>query len=92
MMSDLTDTSPSVDEDTFDGVLRGYLDQLDDDRPLPADAPLRDLGLNSMRAVDLMFDLEDELGVQLPDEAMTDETFATRDSLLYVVLAAATGR
>jgi acyl carrier protein len=34
-----------------------------------------------MRAVELVFDLEDELDVLLPDEAMTADTFATAASL-----------
>jgi acyl carrier protein len=38
-----------------------------------------------MQAVDLVFDLEDELGVVLPDEAMNAATFATARNLWSAV-------
>jgi acyl carrier protein len=67
--------------DTFETVLRRHLTYLPPDTPLDPDASLKALGLDSMRAVDLVFDLEDELGVALPDEAMTAATFATARNL-----------
>lgn len=67
--------------DTFETVLRRHLTYLAADAPLDPDAALKDLGLDSMRAVDLVFDLEDEMGVMLPDEAMNAATFATARSL-----------
>ncbi|MDR1265306.1 MAG: phosphopantetheine-binding protein [Propionibacteriaceae bacterium] len=42
---------------------------------------LRDYGLDSKEAVDLLMDLEDEFGVAFPDELLTDETFKTAQSL-----------
>jgi acyl carrier protein len=41
-----------------------------------------------MEAVELLLDLELELGIVLPDEAMTAETFATLSSLRAAVAAA----
>jgi acyl carrier protein len=67
--------------DTFETVLRRHLTYLAANAPLDPDAALKDLGLDSMRAVDLVFDLEDEMGVMLPDEAMNAATFATARSL-----------
>ncbi|MEE1942755.1 acyl carrier protein [Streptomyces sp. TRM 70361] len=58
------------------------------DRPLTADSPLRDLGLDSMRSIDLLFAIEDVLGVSLPDEDLNDATFATAGSLWRAVSAA----
>jgi len=72
----------------FETVLRRHLTHLDDASPVPPDVPLKDLGLNSMQAVELVFDLEDELDLTLPDEAMTAETFATADRLWQAVSAA----
>jgi acyl carrier protein len=43
------------------------------------------LGLNSMRAVDLVIDLEEEFGFLFPDETFRDETFETATSLWDVV-------
>jgi acyl carrier protein len=65
----------------FESVLRRHLSRLPAEAPLEPEAPLKDLGLDSMRAVELVFDLEDELDVLLPDEAMTADTFATAASL-----------
>lgn len=62
---------------------------------LTPDAGLRALGLDSMRAVELLFAVEDAYAVVIPDERLTDETFATVGSLWAVVEAAAratTGR
>jgi acyl carrier protein len=74
--------------DTFESVLRRHLTYLAADAPLDPDAALKDLGLDSMRAVDLVFDLEDELGVMLPDEAMNADTFATARALWGALEAA----
>jgi acyl carrier protein len=67
--------------ETFEKILRQHLPYLKADAPLDPDALLKELGLDSMKAVDLVFDLEDELGVALPDDAMTAETFATAGQL-----------
>jgi acyl carrier protein len=74
--------------DTFEAVLRHHLTYLAPDAPLSPDAPLKELGLDSMKAVDLVFDLEDELHIALPDEAMTAATFATAGSLWRALAAA----
>ncbi|CAL9655927.1 acyl carrier protein [Streptomyces sp. Tu 3180] len=52
------------------------------------DTPLRTYGLDSMQAIELMFALEDGLGVSLPDEALVEETFATAGNLWRAVQAA----
>jgi acyl carrier protein len=65
------------------------------DRPLAEDTRLRDLGLDSMQAVELLFGIENTFGVALPDEELNDVTFATAGSLWRVVsaaLATAAGR
>jgi acyl carrier protein len=73
-------TQSSIDP-VFEAVLRRRLIYLSADEALMPDAQLKELGLDSMQAVELVFDLEDELGVALPDEAMTAQTFATPASL-----------
>ena len=77
-----------MDDARFERVLRKRLKFLEPDAPLPDDAALQELGLDSMQAVELLLDLEDELGIVLPDEAMTAETFATPGSLKAAVAAA----
>jgi acyl carrier protein len=43
------------------------------------------LGLNSMGVVQLLTDLEETFGLELPDELITEETFGTVGSLWEVV-------
>ncbi|MFI1994566.1 phosphopantetheine-binding protein [Actinoplanes sp. NPDC020271] len=62
-------------------VLRRHLTYLPAGAPLDPGADLKDLGLDSMKAVELVFDLEDELGVALPDEMMNAKTFSTAGDL-----------
>jgi acyl carrier protein len=45
------------------------------------DASLRGLGLNSMRAVDLVIELEEAMNIMFPDGLFHDETFATAQTL-----------
>lgn len=54
--------------------------------PLTGDARLRDLGLDSMQAINLLFAIEDAYGVSIPDELLIDETFETGGSLWSVVV------
>ncbi|WFE41158.1 phosphopantetheine-binding protein [Micromonospora sp. WMMD998] len=69
---------------TFQNLLMPFLPYLNG-RPITEDTRLHDLGLNSMKAIDLLFTIEDELGVSLPDEDLNDSTFATAGSLWQAV-------
>ena len=46
---------------------------------------LRDLGLDSMTAIELVLDIEDRFDAQFPEEVLVRETFATFGSLETVV-------
>ena len=70
----------------FTELVAPYLPVLGD-RPLTPDSKLRDLGLDSMRSVDLLFEIEDVFDVTLPDEDLTGETFETAGSLWRAVSA-----
>jgi acyl carrier protein len=50
-----------------------------------AEASLRDLGLDSMSAIDLVLSIEDELGIVFPDELLVTETFETALALQAAV-------
>lgn len=69
----------------FEKLLRSYLPLLRADGPLAPTVPLADLGLDSLSTVGLLVDVEDAFGVQLPDDALTPDTFATAASLWSVV-------
>jgi acyl carrier protein len=74
----------------FLGILVRHLGAVDRAEDIAPDVKLRMLGLNSMRAVDLVMDLEDGFDISFPDESFTDEVFETADSIWTVVLACAT--
>src|SRR5579864_7999622 len=46
-------------------------------RPLPIDARLADLGLNSLKMVNLMLAIEGEFNLSIPQAAITPENFAS---------------
>jgi acyl carrier protein len=65
---------------TFVKVLRPYL-RFIGAAELTSTSRLFDLGLDSMQAVELLFAIEDEYGIELGDEQLTDATFETAGSL-----------
>jgi acyl carrier protein len=69
----------------FTEILRRHLKYTGPGEQIDPDAPLRDLGLDSMQAVDLLFDIEDHFDCTLADGDLTEETFATAASLWAVV-------
>ncbi len=71
----------------FTALLRPLLKFLGE-RTITSDAPLRELGLDSMQAVELLFAIEDTFEVTFPEEDLSDATFATAGSLWSVVQAA----
>lgn len=66
-------------------ILRPKLRFLTPGNAVPMDEDLGRLGLDSMASIDLLMEIEQELGVQIPDELMTAETFATGRHLLAVI-------
>lgn len=68
----------------FVALLRPYL-KYAGDREICTDSRLRDLGLDSMRAIELLFAVEDTFGVVIPDECLTEATFETGGSLWSVI-------
>jgi acyl carrier protein len=71
----------------FVDLLTPFLKFLDG-RPVTAESRLRELGLDSMKSIDLLFAIEDTFDVSLPDEDLNDTTFATAGSLWQAVDAA----
>jgi len=72
----------------FESILRRHLKYLSAEQVLEPDSSLHTLGLDSMRSVELLFDLEDGYAVTLPDESLTAATFATPQTLYDVVVTA----
>ena len=74
----------------FTEMLKPFLPFLGEGEAITPDLPLRELGLDSMQAIELMFAVEDSFGVVLPDEALIESTFATAGNLWRVVTDAMT--
>ncbi|WP_079178824.1 acyl carrier protein [Streptomyces humi] len=71
----------------FVDLLTPFLKFLGDQEITP-ETSLREHGLDSMQAIELLFAIEDTFAVVLPDEDMNDATFATAGSLWNVISAA----
>ena len=56
-----------------------------DSTTVDALADLYELGLTSHASVDVMLALEDEFGIEFPDETLKKSTFASIDSIERVV-------
>jgi acyl carrier protein len=70
-------------------VLRGHLRLVEPGAPVPPTEPLRDLGLDSMGAMNLLFDLERTFRIVFPDHLVTAESFRDAESLARTVGAIA---
>ncbi|MFV2104399.1 acyl carrier protein [Micromonospora sp. LOL_024] len=69
----------------FESVLRRQCQFLDQNEPLDPNARLDTLGLDSFGVVNLVVDIEDEFGVVLPEELMTEDVFTTPTTLWAAV-------
>ncbi|GAB3655011.1 hypothetical protein GCM10027589_14030 [Actinocorallia lasiicapitis] len=56
----------------FLSIVRRHLRFLPADQDLAADSPLREYGLDSMAAVALIVELEDEFSAVIPDSRLVD--------------------
>ena len=65
----------------FEETLRRHLPHLGDDEALRPDDELRDYGLDSMAAVELLAALEKRFGVRFRNEALNLENFRTPSTL-----------
>jgi acyl carrier protein len=74
-----------MDDAKFMSLLRKHLKYLRQDQVLQAEDDLKLLGLDSLAAIDLLLDVEDQYGVTLPDKYLTDNTFSSAGALHSVV-------
>lgn len=58
---------------------------------VPAGADLAACGLTSVHAIEVVFLLEDRLGVEIPDDRITREMFRSIDALVQTLQAASGG-
>ncbi|MGK5627821.1 phosphopantetheine-binding protein [Streptomyces sp. URMC 123] len=76
--------SPVWDE-AFEEVLRPLLPLLPEGEPLGAELDLRAAGLDSLGTVELLTNLEYAYDVEVPDELLTFEIFASPAALWKVI-------
>lgn len=69
----------------FERIVRKSLNRLGDGEPLSVDAVMVDFGLDSMKTIDLVVQLEEAFGVAIPDELLSPESFKTPRNLWQVV-------
>lgn len=69
----------------LEDLLRPHLRFLKAGEAVPMDEDLGRLGLDSMASIDLLMEIEGKLGLQIPDEMMTTDTFSTGNHLLAVL-------
>ncbi len=62
-------------------VLSRHLKFTEAPQNIPLDKPLDELGLDSMRAVNLLLDLEDSFDISFPGTLLSEETFRTAANL-----------
>ncbi len=76
------------------GLVRQILGQPAASRPLPIDARLSDLGMSSIKMVNLMLAIEVEFDITIPQAQITPENFlsiASVETLVLKVSASAHG-
>ncbi|NEB39630.1 acyl carrier protein [Streptomyces sp. SID14515] len=73
-------------DSAFIELLRRQL-KLDPAVEITADSSLRDLGMDSMRSIELLFAVEDTYDITLPDDELNDTTFGTPGNLWRAVHA-----
>jgi acyl carrier protein len=69
----------------FLNLIRRHLKYLKSSEAVNPNQSLKSLGLDSMGAIDLLFDIEDTYGLTLPEKYLTEETFSTAHSLWAVI-------
>lgn len=70
----------------FEQILRKHLRLVAADEPIPLDASLVAIGLDSIGTINLLLDIEDAFTVSLPGALLTPQTFQTRATLQSVVV------
>jgi len=74
----------------FEDILRSHLPWCKPDTAIAPEAPLTDLGLDSLKTVRLLVAIEDAYALAFPDELLAANTFATAATLWSGIQAAAT--
>jgi acyl carrier protein len=77
----LTEHLDSAAADRLARLVRRHLKFLKGEDALAADDNLGQLGLDSMASIELLFEIEDHFGVQVPEELLAEDTFQSLNTL-----------
>lgn len=83
----MEDIIKQLEAEAFLGILCGHLKQTGDAGSLTMESNLYMLGLDSMAAVNLLFELEETFGVVFPDTFLTESTFETPTALKSAIVS-----
>lgn len=68
-------------------VIRSHLLYFDEKDELALDQNLNDLGLDSMAKVNIILDIEQAIGVTVPDEMLVERHFGTPGAIIDTITA-----
>jgi acyl carrier protein len=83
----MEDINKQLEVEAFLGILCSHLKQIGDSGGLTMESNLYMLGLDSMAAVNLLFELEETFGVVFPDSFLTESTFETPTALKSAIIS-----
>lgn len=75
----------STTSELLTNVIRPFLQGLSPDQTVDPETPLISLGLDSLKAIDLLFSVEEHFNIQFPDHMLNGDTFATQRALSNAV-------
>jgi acyl carrier protein len=86
----MVDRQGGAPRDRLIGLVERILDGEPLARPLPVDDRLSDLGMSSIKMVDLMLAVESEFDIAIPESEITPENFFSIASIEALVAALVT--
>lgn len=75
----------STTDELLTNLLRPFLRGVSPEQQVPPETPLISLGLDSLKAIDLLFSVEEHFNIQFPDHMLNGDTFATHRALSTAV-------
>jgi acyl carrier protein len=76
-----------ITKQTFTALLCKHLKFIDNPGEIDWNRELKEQGLDSVSYINLLFEIEDDCDIIIPDEKMTEATFKTPASLWETILS-----
>jgi acyl carrier protein len=78
-------SAPLVVMSRLTTLLDRVLERPPDQVPLPRDVNLRELGLDSVKAITMLVEVESTFGIVIPDDLINERTFGTIERLSLTI-------